>query len=269
MCGRSRGWSTSEVGLDCDAWGETVPAPGPFLTAQWRDLLMLNYAVAPELLHPFVPLGTALDLWRDVAYVTAVGFRFVDTRVLGLALPFHRSFVEVNLRFYVTRQTDQGPRRGVVFMRELVPRRAIALAARLIYNEPYRALPMRHEDATRGPTRRLAYEWLDAGVWSGLSGCVEGAPSPVAPGSEAEFITEHYWGYTRHRDGGTVEYQVAHPSWRVWDVRHAELHGNLASTYGSDVSAALSNPPQSAFVADGSAVTVYRPRRLDRPPGIR
>ena len=233
----------------------------PFLTAQWRDLLMLNYPVEASLLAPLVPAGTELDLWRGQSLVSVVGFRFVDTRVLGLACPGHRDFEEVNLRFYVRRHSPGCTRRAVVFIRELVPRRAIAWVARAWYNEPYRALPMRHS-CERTPERQLLrYEWRVDGVWSGLSAFTEGSARPLVRQSEAEFITEHYWGYTRQRDAGTVEYQVAHPPWNVWEAREATLHGDLRATYGPAFADVLSSKPSSAFVADGSEIAVYRPRR--------
>jgi uncharacterized protein YqjF (DUF2071 family) len=55
-----------------------------FLTAEWRDIAMLNYEVPPELLHPYVPHGTELDLLDGKALVSVVGFRFMRTRVLGV-----------------------------------------------------------------------------------------------------------------------------------------------------------------------------------------
>ncbi len=239
-----------------------VEAPGRFLTAQWRDLLMLNYAVDPALLAPHVPAGTTLDLWKGEALVSVVGFRFVDTRVLGVPLPGHRDFEEVNLRFYVRREAAEGVRRAVVFLRELVPRRAIAWVARAWYNEPYRALPMRHSVTERASERSVRYEWREGRAWTGVAARTVGESSPLEPGSEAEFITEHYWGYTRQRDRGTVEYEVAHPRWRVWPALDAALSGDIAATYGEVFAPALASRPRSAFVADGSPITVYRPRRL-------
>ena len=239
-----------------------VGTPGPFLTAQWLDLLMLNFAVDPQFLAPHVPAGTELDLWQGEAIVSVVGFRFVDTRLLGVSLPGHRDFEEVNLRFYVRRRTPEGVRRAVVFIRELVPRRAIAWVARAWYNEPYRALPMRHTVAARDDERSVRYEWREGRVWTGLAARTLGAATALVPGSEAEFITEHYWGYTRQRDGGTVEYEVAHPPWLVWPAHDAALSGDIAATYGPAFAPSLAASPRSAFVATGSRITVFRPRRL-------
>src|SRR5438477_5664134 len=134
----------------------------PLLSADWRYLVMLNYEVDPDLLEPLVPAGTVLDRWRGRTLVSIVGFRFADTRVLGAAVPFHRDFDEVNLRFYVRRHLPSGEgRRGVVFVRELVPRLAVALVARWAYNEPYRAVPMGSTapDSRIGAPGRIVYEW--------------------------------------------------------------------------------------------------------------
>ena len=239
----------------------------PFLRAEWRWLVMLNYEVTPALLEGLVPVGTTLDLWRGRALASVVGFRFLRTRVLGVPVPLHRDFDEVNLRFYVRHVSAGGEvRRGVVFVRELVPRAAIALVARLAYNEPYLAVPTRSRApaaATESPGR-VAYEWRTAAGAQHVAATAVGAPALPAPDSEATFVTEHYWGYTRQRDGGTIEYEVTHPSWRVWAAESPSLAVDAAGLYGPAFVPALSAPPRSAFVAEGSPVVVYRPRRLDR-----
>jgi uncharacterized protein YqjF (DUF2071 family) len=240
-----------------------------FLTAEWRWLVMLNYEVPPEVLAPFVPRGTSLDLWQGRALVSVVGFRFIDTRVVRVPIPFHRNFDEVNLRFYVRRELPEGEvRRGVVFIRELVPKPMIAWVARALYNEPYRALPMRSETPS-APTEvpgSIRYAWrrrTPAGeTWEHVAARAGGDASVPAADTEAQFITEHYWGYTRQRDGSTVEYEVRHPSWRVWAGEDAELRIDVASLYGPEFVDSLAAPPRSAFIAEGSAVSVHWPTHL-------
>ena len=100
-----------------------------FLTAKWHDLIMVNYEVDPKLLEPRVPLGTELDLQDGKCFVSLVGFMFLDTRVMEFLVPFHVNFEEVNLRFYVKRETEDELRRGVVFIKEIVPKSAIAAVA--------------------------------------------------------------------------------------------------------------------------------------------
>jgi uncharacterized protein len=230
----------------------------PFLTAEWRSLVMLNYAIDPAILASLVPRGVELDLWQGEALVSMVGFRFLDTRLLGVAVPWHRDFDEVNLRFYVRRKMEGEWRRGVTFIREIVPKRAIAATARAFYNEPYLALPMRH----RIVLRSYRYEWRWCDRWQSLSAEVTGAAAAMPAGSDEEFIFEHYWGYTRQRDGGTVEYRVEHPRWDVWQTTNARLDCDVAGLYGPQFTEALSAPPRSAFVAEGSPVSVRRGVRV-------
>ena len=104
---------------------------------------MLNFAIDPELLAPHVPAGTELDFFQGETYISVVGFLFLNTRLMGLPIPRHRDFEEVNLRFYVRKKSADTWRRGVVFVREFVPRAAIAVTARVFYGEPYLALPMK------------------------------------------------------------------------------------------------------------------------------
>lgn len=235
-----------------------------FLTAEWRDLVMLNYEVDPVLLSGLVPAGTELDLWQERALVSVVGFHFRRTRVLGVAIPGHCNFEEVNLRFYVRRRGPEGFRRGVVFVKEIVPRFAIAWVARTLYNENYVALPMRHSivDNEAGAERSVSYQWRCDGRWCDV-GIVASTPPGIPPAdSEETFITEHYWGYARQRDGGTVEYQVEHPQWRVSPALESRFECDVAGLYGAPFAGFLSGPPASAFLADGSPVTVRRGERL-------
>ena len=213
-----------------------------------------------------MPRGTELDPWRDDYLISLVGFRFVDTRVRGVPVPCHRTFEEVNLRFYVRRRDSDGSfRRAVVFIKELVPRRAIAAVARLIYNEPYSAVAMAHEvclDKDSGGS--VAYSWVHRGLAYGLQARVAGAATPLIPGSEAEFITEHYWGYTKQRGGGTSEYRVDHPSWLVWDAPESSYESpSTEALYGPRFSEVLGADPKSAFVAVGSEVSVFSAVTLD------
>jgi uncharacterized protein YqjF (DUF2071 family) len=226
---------------------------------------MLSWEVDPALLRARVPPGTALDLWEGRALVSVVGFLFADTRLLGVPIPWHRTFEEVNLRFYVGRQGAEGWRRGVCFIRELVPRAAVAALARAIYNEPYVGLPMGHSTVLGETGGSAEYRWRHGGRWHRLAARVSGAPTPAAAGSAEEFITEHYWGYTRQRGGGTVEYRVEHPSWRVWRATEATLEADVRALYGHEFAAVLAGPPASALVADGSAVVVRRARLLPLP----
>ena len=227
---------------------------------------MLNFACPAGLLAPLVPRGTELDAHGGVTQVSLVGFMFRDTRVLGVPVPFHRTFEEVNLRFYVRREVGGEVRRGVVFVQELVPRWAIATVARALYQERYRAVRMSHRvDLVDGAVPvggAVEYSWSASGGPYRMRCVVSGGAAEIDAGSEEEFITEHYWGYAAQRDGGTVEYQVEHPRWRVHPVGERFVEGDLAGLYGPAFGEVLSAAPRSAFVATGSRIVVRGGRRL-------
>ena len=227
---------------------------------------MLNYEVDPTVLQPLVPKSTELDVWDGHSFLSLVGFLFLRTRVFGVPIPFHRNFEEVNLRFYVRRKTGEGWRRGVVFVKEVVPRTAIALVARRLYNENYVACPMNSyvhlPNELEGKPGSVAYHWTSPSHRNIVQAEFHGDPHYPAPGSEEEFITEHYWGYVVQRDGSSLEYRVEHPRWRVWRASSAKLDCDIEGCYGEQYHKALSQSPGSAFVAEGSEIAVLRGERI-------
>jgi uncharacterized protein YqjF (DUF2071 family) len=229
----------------------------PFLTANWRYLAMLNFVVDPRILAPLVPPGTEIDYENGETFVSIVGFLFLDTRLLGVPVPLHRDFEEVNLRFYVRKKSADTTRRGVVLIRELVPRRAIALVARAFYGENYFALPMKHEIEHVDLRLNVGYFWRRGKSWESLNISAEGAPRPIPAGSHADFITEHYWGYTCVR-GGCSEYRVEHPRWKIWNATNFTFNADVTTLYGAQFVETLNQPPRSAFIADGSPITIQR-----------
>lgn len=229
-----------------------------FLTADWHNLALVNYEVEPDVLTPYVPAGTEIDLWEGRCYVSVVGLQFLKTKLLGVSIPFHRDFPEVNLRFYVRREVDGELRRGVVFIKEIVPLHAVTWVARGIYNENYVTLPMREEITTDS----FRYEWRSKEGWNRLRTKTRGEWSAPDLDSEASFVAEHYWGYAAQRNGSTLEYEVEHPRWRTANADHVEYDCDVAGLYGEEFVEVLSREPVSAFMAEGSAVVVRRGVRL-------
>ena len=233
-----------------------------FLAAEWRDLVMLNYEIDPDHLLPLLPRETELDLFQGRALISVVGFRFLNTRVLGVPVPFHRNFPEVNLRFYVRRHAQGELRRGVAFVKEIVSKRAVAAVARWVFHENYVRLPMREQIDNVAGHWQAEFGWRRAGSWETVAAETTATLAAPPKGSETQFITEHYWGYSRQPDGGCVEYRVEHPSWQVATAETARLDCDPARLYGEPFADALAAEPCSAFLVDGSAVTVSRGRRL-------
>jgi uncharacterized protein YqjF (DUF2071 family) len=233
----------------------------PFLTANWRYIATLNYVIDPSLIMPLAPPGTEIDYQNGQTFISIVGFLFLDTRLLRLAIPLHRDFEEVNLRFYVRRKSADTWRRGVVFIRELVPRRAIALVARAFYGERYFALPMKHNVEHVDDSLSIEYSWRRGNRWEFLKMRASGEPQSISAGSHAEFITEHYWGYTCVRDGCS-EYRVEHPRWKIWNATSFGFNADVATFYGEQFAEVLNQPPRSAFIADGSPIIVQKRQML-------
>ena len=229
----------------------------PFLTATWSNVFLATWAVPPSLLAPRLPPGLALDLRGGDAFVSVVAFEFLDTRLRGLAFPGHRDFAELNLRFYV-RNRDE---RGVVFVREFVPRRAVAWIARAVYNEPYRVAPVSatRDDAPGRHAMRYTLAW--AGRTHTLEVSAEDAPFRPAADSDEHFFKEHRWGFGMTRAGRTTRYEVVHDLWDVYPVRSYSIDLDWSAVYGSEWAFLRDAPPISTVLAAGSPVSVWPRRR--------
>jgi uncharacterized protein YqjF (DUF2071 family) len=226
-----------------------------FLTAQWRKLIMANYNINPEMLKPYLPQGVELDIYEGDCLVSLVGFLFDEVRVKGLAIPLHTRFPEINLRFYVKQKTAEGWRRGVVFVKELVPRRAIAWVARLLYGEPYSAVPIQYNWQEDEDSLEVTYRW-HVQHWMHLSVQAEPKPEILKEGSLEEFITEHYWGFTNRRTGKTQTYEVQHPRWDVYKINNYSIEADMGLLYGKNFIGINASQPHSVLMAEGSDISV-------------
>jgi uncharacterized protein YqjF (DUF2071 family) len=239
-----------------------VNSPKVFLSAKWLDLVFLNYVVDPALLLPFVPRGTTLDSFGKT-YLSLVGFRFCQTRLWGkFSVLFHSQFEEVNLRFYVRRESGGEIRRGVVFIKEIVPKIAIALTARLVYGENYVSRPMKREITIGNDGAEIKYSWKHDGSWSSIHARAVGAAKLPTEHGLGQFITEHFWGYSRRKSGGALEYQVTHAPWSIRPASAARFEGDAATLYGPELAAPLSEPPASSYIAEGSPIEVLKAAKL-------
>lgn len=226
-----------------------------FLTAEWRKLAMANYAVDSGLLQKFLPAKTELDLWNNTCYVSLVGFMFLNTRLKGFKIPFHVNFEEVNLRFYVRYKHEQEWRRGVVFIKEIVPKPALTFVANTVYKEKYETMPMKHVWLNSADTLQVEYSWKK-GSWNSFNVVTNNLAVAIEAGSEEEFITEHYWGYTKITDQKTSEYQVEHPGWLVYPTKNYLIEVDFGKVYGAEFGFLKTEKPISVFLAEGSEIKV-------------
>ncbi|MGV3546338.1 MAG: YqjF family protein [Pedobacter sp.] len=232
-----------------------------FLSAEWRKLALANYEVDKEILQKYLPPFTELDDWQGKYYVSLVGFMFMDTKLRGFGIPFHINFEEVNLRFYV-KYNDAGTwKRGVVFVKEIVPKPAITFVANTVYKENYQTLPMKHKWEVKDDSLLVAYLWKTKN-WNKFS-VIANSTSEVMPvGSEEEFITEHFWGYTKLGPNLTSEYEVQHPRWEVYPVKEYEIDVDFEANYGKDFAFLANEKPVSVMLAEGSPINVLKGKKI-------
>ncbi|MDY7395603.1 DUF2071 domain-containing protein [Aureibaculum sp. 2210JD6-5] len=235
-----------------------------FLTAEWRKLAIANYVVDPSLLREYIPYGTELDLYNNKCYVSLVGFMFINTKLLGFKIPFHSNFEEVNLRFYVKHFDGKQWKRGVVFIKEIVPKPALSFIANTVYNENYETLPMSHSWLSNDENLTIEYKWKKCNYWNKFKVIADLEPTKIEEGSETEFITEHYWGYAKVNDQHTNEYEVTHPKWLKYNIIRSEIDVNFDETYGEKFSFLNQTKPISIMLAEGSEITVENKRKLKK-----
>lgn len=142
-----------------------------------------------------------------------------------------------------------------------MPKRAVAVLARTFYGERYISLPMKHVIEHRDNYVSVEYRWRRGSIWESITISAAGDPISVAAGSHEEFITEHYWGYTKLRKSCS-EYRVEHPRWKIWPAAKFALRANVNKLYGAEFEETLSATPVSAFIAEGSDVRVWRREEL-------
>jgi uncharacterized protein YqjF (DUF2071 family) len=235
-----------------------------FLTAEWRKLVFANYIIDKDVLRTYLPFGTELDLWNGNCYVSLVGFMFVNTKLLGFKIPFHIHFEEVNLRFYVRHFQHGEWKRGVVFIKEIVPKRALTFVANTIYKENYETMPMEHQWYTNDTINKVQYRWKKGNKWNSIQVQAGLETHTIEPKSEIEFITEHYWGYARVNDGQTNEYEVTHPKWVVYDIRDYAIDVAFEELYGTAFGCLNTLQPSSVMLAEGSKITIESKRTIKR-----
>ena len=233
-----------------------------FLTAEWKKLILANYRVDKEALQPYIPPHTELDYWNGDLYVSLVGFMFLNTRVLGIKIPLHINFPEVNLRFYVRYNQNGNWKRGVVFIKEIVPKPAISFVANSFFNEHYATMPVKNYEVLEKDQLLVGYQWKYKNNWNKLEVSAKPTPQLIVPGSKEEFITQHFWGYSPAGNNKTTEYEVAHPLWESYVISQYSIDCDFAGLYGESFSFLSGVAPDSVMLAEGSGISVFNKRTV-------
>ncbi len=235
-----------------------MSSPKLFLKARWEHLILVTYKVDPDILTQYLHKGLELDTIDGNAFVSVVGFNFLDTTVKGLKVPYHVNFPEINLRFYV----KNNHRRGVVFIREFVPRYFISLFANLFYNENYRSVSMNNK-LRINPDKIFAEYGINlSGKKHKISVEAENKPITMPPGSTEHFFKEHEWGFGATRKGESLVYRVEHPIWEVYPIINFENSMDFGMIYGDKWGFLNDEKPYNIAFAKGSQVKVFSAEKL-------
>ena len=227
-----------------------------FLKANWENIVMVNYEISEELLSKYLPKGVSIDLFNGKAYVSLVGFMFKNTKIFNVPIFKLGTFEEINLRFYVSRKVGNETRRGVVFINETVPYKAVAWLANALYKEHYTTIPTRHHWDFSKECKEIKYEWLVNKKWNSIALSAMKEKKVMLENSFESFIFEHYYGYTKFNNSITEEYQIAHPSWLINEILDYKIDCNFEKMYGNDFAVLDKTQPASIFLAEGSAIEI-------------
>lgn len=237
----------------------------PFLKAQWKELTLVNFALEPDFLINILPVGLDPDLLHGKAYASLVAFDFESIRVGGIPWPGYTQFPELNLRVYV--RCSEAGRRGVFFIRELIPGKIPTAIARVAYNEPYSACPLtRSHQALVNGAQVQRTDWIWKGAPNYLE--VEVGPETMMPATDedANWFKEQEWGFGHSRLGELLRYHVTHPRWMVRKVHRCDYEVDWLGLYGPIWARQLEGAePDSLMHCIGSEIAVYPPRSIDRP----
>lgn len=223
------------------------------LTGAWRNLCFVNYAVPPAQLERHLPSGLTLDTVDGEAFVSVVAFDFHDLRMRGVPGLGYRRFPQINFRFYVR----DGERRGVVFLRELVPKRLLAWASRAIAGEPYAYAPLHSEQRRQGDTLEIAHHLGHDDQVHRLRMSATAIMRDPREVLAERFFTERHWSYNQSRSGKLRQYEVLHPLWSIYRVDHCDFVWDFAARYGGEWAWLTKAKPRSFIAAEGSPVRMF------------
>ena len=227
------------------------------MAADFQYLVFLNYHVDRNLLSSRIPEGVQLQLFNGKAYISIVAFLFKNLQVAGIPAPFHQQFEQVNLRFYVKQGTAAAEKRGVVFIREIVPKTLLANTAQVLFHEKYVSVPMSHRyQIDESPLNEVEYSWQTERKDCSVRAVFEKNWSYPEQNSAEHFFTDRAFSFTRMKDGTTREMIVEHPLWRTAPVKEAKTEYDIPEVFGTEFVPYLTLQPASAFIAEGSSVSL-------------
>ena len=202
-----------------------LPRRGWVMAQTWDDLLFAHYRVPVEQLREHVPEGLDVQEHSGSGWLAVTPFAITGLRARGtFPLPLVSSFLELNVRTYVTR--DDRP--GIWFFSLDASSQLAVEAARRLYRLPY----FRADISLRRSGKEIVYECTrrEGKAFSGRYRPT-GSVSPAEPGSLEHFLTERYCLYAEH-EGSLFRADIHH---RPWPLQSAEARIELNTMPPADL----------------------------------
>ena len=228
------------------------------LSQQWQELAYFHWPYEPGEVQALLPPGVLVDTFDGAAWVGLIPFEMRNVRVGPTpSIPWLSSFIEVNVRTYVT---DQSGRRAVWFFSLDVPRSVIVAVARSVFALPYCWAHAAHD--VRDSRHRYHVERR----WPATRGASAEIEFTVGASLAADELTplDHFltarWALLTQSRSRLLYGRVTHQAWPLHRVENAAVQQSLIEAAGL---AAPTGAPHALY-SPGVDVRVARFRSLPR-----
>jgi uncharacterized protein len=225
---------------------------GWLMKQTWEHLLFLHWQVPVEALKEKIPPQLELDTYNGKAWVGIIPFAINHMRVHGLPeIPFARSFLECNVRTYVTYNGEP----GVYFFSLDADHAPAVTGARSLFHLPYFHADMKMDidqetihyrtkrvhKGTNGESLRMNY--------------TPGGQIPVEKDSLTEWLTERYclWAVKGNQ---VFKGDIAHEPWELYEADYTIQEQALWPGLSGKAAHQCYSPKQTAYI--------WRLNRMDK-----
>lgn len=191
-----------------------LPARPWLMTQLWDNLLFMHWPISPAVLQKFVPPPLELDLREGQAWIGVVPFWIPDESLRGrMRVPLAGSFIELNVRTYVTNQGKA----GVYFFSLDASNHVAVLAARFLYTLPYYFAKMSFDLDDDGWVHYRSVRRHGGSPPLEFHGSYRpvGSPLPYERDAIERWLTERYALYTVD-EGQVYRGEIHHPPWTLY-----------------------------------------------------
>lgn len=225
----------------------------------WRNVVHVNYQIAPEVLHPYLPPRTEILLFQNKCFITLTALVYDQVKFKGLNIPLHREIPEVNLRFYVSAADGSKSKNGVVLLKRIIAKPLLAFAGQLLFQEQYAVMPISYFVRKQSTERLVKYFWKNNppyGEWHSLS--VKTSHSSIAfnEDDQVAFLTKPTLRFSGGRSMRTRVSEIEYKVTNVFEVDDYQLDVKFSVLFGGKFQFLSRQKPESVYLLEDSEVTV-------------